>query len=72
MIRLVEISRVCVYNIVLELLGGPAMAKSFSDLISYFNIKEYINQIMGRSYPHERERVISDFLELVDVSEKIH
>lgn len=48
------------------------MAKSFSDLISYFNIKEYINQIMGRSYPPERERVISDLRELVDVSAKIH
>lgn len=48
------------------------MAKSFGDLIGFFHIKEYINQIMGRTYPPERERVISDLRELLDGSAKIY
>jgi Long-chain acyl-CoA synthetases (AMP-forming) len=48
------------------------MAKSFGDLMSYFNIKEYINQLMGRVYPPERERVITDLRDLVADSAKIY
>ncbi|HHW24579.1 MAG TPA: AMP-binding protein [Clostridiales bacterium] len=48
------------------------MVKSFSDLISFFNIKEYINQLMGRCYPPERDRKIADLRELVYVSAKTH
>ena len=48
------------------------MAKSFSDLIAFFNIKEYINQLMGRCYPPEREHVISDLRDLVYTSTKLH
>lgn len=45
---------------------------SFGDLVNFFNIKEYINQLTGRVYPPERERVISDLRELVADSAKIY
>lgn len=48
------------------------MAKSFGDLVSFFHIKEYINQFMGRTYPPERDRIISDLRELLDGSAKMH
>ncbi len=48
------------------------MANNFNDLINFFNIKEYINQLTGRVYPPERERVIGDLRELIEGSAKLY